>query len=84
MLSLIIGNSLMGIGCKILNNFLQRLLFELFLPFPSALNALDMDAMIADVQTWKDAQTSDLSGPTPSDLYDNVLILEGFRMYALR
>ncbi|XP_011417221.3 nicotinamide riboside kinase 1 isoform X2 [Magallana gigas] len=48
------------------------------------LNALDMDAMIADVQTWKDAQTSDLLGPTPSDLYNNVLILDGFRMYALR
>lgn len=43
-----------------------------------------MDAMIADVQTWKDAQTSDLSGPIPSDLYNNVLILDGFRMYALR
>lgn len=43
-----------------------------------------MDAMIADVQTWKDAQTSDLSGPTPSDLYNNVLLLDGFRMYALR
>lgn len=43
-----------------------------------------MEAMVADVQTWKDAQTSNLSGSTPHDLYDNVLILDGFRMYALR
>lgn len=74
----------MMIECKILNNILWRLFFKLFSPFLSELNALDMDAMIADVQTWKDAQTSDLSGPTTSDLYDNVLILDGFRMYALR
>lgn len=74
----------MMIGCKKLNIILWRLFFKLFFPFLSELNALDMDAMVADVQTWKDAQTSDLSGPTPSDLYNNVLILDGFRMYALR
>lgn len=74
----------MMIGCKKLNIILWRLFFKLFFPFLSELNALDMDAMIADVQTWRDAQTSDLLGPTPSDLYNNVLILDGFRMYALR
>lgn len=74
----------MMIGCKKLNIILWRLFFKLFFPFLSELNALDMDAMIADVQTWKDAQTSDLLGPNPSDLYNNVLILDGFRMYALR
>lgn len=74
----------MMIGCKKLNIILWRLFFKLFFPFLSELNALDMDAMIADVQTWKDAQTSDLLGPTPRDLYNNVLILDGFRMYALR
>lgn len=74
----------MMIGCKKLNIILWRLFFKLFFPFLSELNALDMDAMIADVQTWKDAQTSDLLGPTHSDLYNNVLILDGFRMYALR
>lgn len=84
MLNLLIRSSLMMIGCKKLNIILWRLFFKLFFPFLSELNALDMDAMIADVQTWKDAQTSDLSGPTPSDLYNNVLILDGFRMYALR
>lgn len=74
----------MMIGCKKLNIILWRLFFKLFFPFLSELNALDMDAMIADVQTWKDAQTSDFLGPTPSDLNNNVLILDGFRMYALR
>ncbi|XP_061167412.1 nicotinamide riboside kinase 1-like isoform X1 [Saccostrea echinata] len=49
------------------------------------LNALDMEAMVADVQSWKDAQSNSTPvGSTPDDMYSNVLIVEGFRMYALR
>lgn len=69
--------------------------------FPSELNALDMNTMISDVQSWIDAHSipqesalDDLyidvqnnSTPQesiPGDLYSNVLILDGFRMFALR
>ncbi|XP_048736535.2 nicotinamide riboside kinase 1-like isoform X2 [Ostrea edulis] len=65
------------------------------------LNALDMNTMISDVQSWIDAHSipqesalDDLyidvqnnSTPQesiPGDLYSNVLILDGFRMFALR
>ncbi|XP_061168952.1 nicotinamide riboside kinase 1-like [Saccostrea echinata] len=49
------------------------------------LNALNMEAMVADVQSWKNAQSNSTpTVSTPNDLYSNVLIIEGFRMYALR
>ncbi|XP_062616481.1 nicotinamide riboside kinase 1-like isoform X2 [Saccostrea cucullata] len=49
------------------------------------LNALNMEAMVADVLSWKDAQSNSTPlGSTPNDMYSNVLIIEGFRMYAFR
>lgn len=59
--------------------------FQHALTFFTELNALDMDAMISDIQAWKDAQCNTTPpGSTSHDLYSNVLIVEGFRMYALR
>jgi hypothetical protein len=62
--------------------FLMCLFYEIY-GFSSELNALEMDMMISHVQSW----VNDHSTPqesAPNDLYSNVLILEGFRMFALR